>query len=194
MRNRCSHRSDGKVRMVKKCRTKLKALWERSHQELRNEPPHDIAHPLPQNPFLASFWIGSGLGWPERDFGIVGELCHVGARFKDPDAPIFMAPSAFFTSPDCPLEQCALWYLSNNWNKKCFATENFWKVSQQMLKCFFFPLPTYRMVEVSAEIALFWARKMGQQSQSLSSGNKTSAKSFGFPNDIHIIPEGNVGT
>ena len=31
-------------------------------------------------------------------------------------------------------------YLSNNWNKKSFARENFWKVSQQMLKCFsFFP-------------------------------------------------------
>jgi len=79
--------------MVKKCRTKLKALRERSHQELRNEPPHDIAHPLPPNPFLASLWIGSGLGWPERDFGVMGELCHVGARFEALDESVLTAPS-----------------------------------------------------------------------------------------------------
>ena len=28
--------------------------------ELGNDPPHDIDHPLPQNLFMASLWIGSG--------------------------------------------------------------------------------------------------------------------------------------
>ena len=58
---------------------------------------------------MASLWIGSGLGWPDRDFGIVGELCHVGAHFEALDALIFMAPSVspFFKSLDCPIQfQC----------------------------------------------------------------------------------------
>ena len=105
-----THRSDGKVRMVKKCRTKLKALWERSHQELQNEPPHDIAHPLPQNPFLASLIQTRSRGWPERDFGVIIHLCHVGARFEALDALIFIVPSVssciFFTLLDFPLERC----------------------------------------------------------------------------------------
>ena len=68
-----SHRSRGKSRDVKKCRAKLRALWKSAHQELRNEPPHDIAVRLPQNPFLASLWIGSGLGDPEAgQKGILG--------------------------------------------------------------------------------------------------------------------------
>ncbi len=46
-----------------------------------------------QKSVLASLWIEYGLGWPERDFGVVGELCHVGARFDDHDALIFMVPS-----------------------------------------------------------------------------------------------------
>ena len=49
---------------------------------------------------------------------------------------------------------------------------------------FFFPLPTYRMVEVSAEIALFWAQKRISNHRTSSSGNKMSPKSFDFPNDI----------
>ena len=31
---------------------------------------------------MATFWIGTGLGWPERDFGVVIALCHVGAHFE----------------------------------------------------------------------------------------------------------------
>ena len=38
-------------------------------------------------------WIGSGLGWPGMDFGVVGELCHVEAHFEALDALIFMVPS-----------------------------------------------------------------------------------------------------
>ena len=49
-----THRSGGKSRDVKKCR----APWKSAHQELRNEPPHDITERLPQNLFLASLWIG----------------------------------------------------------------------------------------------------------------------------------------
>ena len=44
---------------------------------------------------MALLWIRYGLGWPERDFGVVGELCHVGAHFEDLDALIFMALSDF---------------------------------------------------------------------------------------------------
>ena len=57
--------------------------------------PHDIVHRLPQNLFLAGLWMGSGLGWPERDFGVVGNLCHVGPFFEDLDTLIFMVPSDF---------------------------------------------------------------------------------------------------
>ncbi len=61
---------------------------------------------------MASLWIGSDLGWPERDFGVVGELSHVGAHFKVFDALIFMLIKSFdlrffYVSLDCPLEQCA---------------------------------------------------------------------------------------
>ena len=47
---------------------------------------------LPQDPFLASLWIGSGLGCPERNFGEVFELYHFGAHFEALDT-LFMAPS-----------------------------------------------------------------------------------------------------
>ena len=50
---------------------------------------------LLQNAFMASLWIASGLGWPERDVGVVDELCHVGTRFEALDAHIFMSPSYF---------------------------------------------------------------------------------------------------
>jgi len=88
-----SHRSRGQSRDVKKCKRKMRALWKPVLQELRTKPPIVIAHPLAQNSFVASPWMGSGLGWLERDFGVVGELCHVGVRFKALEALIFMAPS-----------------------------------------------------------------------------------------------------
>ena len=51
-------------------------------------------------------------GWPERDFGVVVQLYHVGARFEALDAMIFMAssvlPCIFFMFLDFPLEQCGL--------------------------------------------------------------------------------------
>jgi len=55
--------------------------------------PQNIAHQLPQNPSMASLWIRSGLGWPELDFVVFCELCHVGARFEAVGVLIFMAPS-----------------------------------------------------------------------------------------------------
>ena len=56
------------------------------------------------NPFLASLGIGSGLGWPEGDLGVMGELCHVGARFEALDVLIFIALSIspFFYVPRFP--------------------------------------------------------------------------------------------
>ena len=114
-----AHRSRYQSRDVKKCQWNLRAPWKSARQELRNEPPHDIAVWLPKNPFLASLWIRSGLGWPERDFGVVIQLCHVGARFEALGALIFMAPSdsigIFFTSLDCPQERCALIYKRGNY-------------------------------------------------------------------------------
>ena len=50
-------------------------------------------------------WIGPGLGWSERDFGVVGKLCHVEADFEALDALIFMAPAvlpSFFYVPRLP--------------------------------------------------------------------------------------------
>ena len=38
-------------------------------------------------------WIRRSRGWPERDFGVIVQLCHVGARFEALDALIFIAPS-----------------------------------------------------------------------------------------------------
>ena len=52
-------------------------------------------HRLPQNPFLVSLWIRSGLSWPERDFGVVIQLWHVGAHFEALGVLILMAPSDF---------------------------------------------------------------------------------------------------
>ena len=66
-----------------------------SAKELRKEPTHDVAHRQPQKPFMGSLWIGSGLGWPERDFGAIVQLCHVGARFEALDALIFIITSVF---------------------------------------------------------------------------------------------------
>ena len=45
---------------------------------------------------MASLWIRSGIGWPERDFGATIQLCQVGARFEALDELVFMAPSEFF--------------------------------------------------------------------------------------------------
>ena len=114
-----AHRSRWQSRDVKKCQWNLRAPWKSARQELRNEPPHDIAVWLPQNPFLASLIQTWSRGWPERDFGVVIQLCHVGARFEALDTLIFMAPSdfigIFFTSLDCPLERCGwvglLWWV-----------------------------------------------------------------------------------
>ena len=55
-------------------------------------------------------WIRRSRGWPERDLGVIIQLCPVGARFEVLDALIFIAPSVssciFFTSLDFPLERC----------------------------------------------------------------------------------------
>ena len=45
---------------------------------------------------MASLWIRSGLGWPERDFEVVIQTYQVGARFEALDELIFMAPLEFF--------------------------------------------------------------------------------------------------
>ena len=42
-------------------------------------------------------WIGSGLGWPERNFGVTEQLCDVGACFKALDESTLTAPSV----PSC---------------------------------------------------------------------------------------------
>ena len=73
-----------------------------AHQELRNEPPDDIAHQQPQIPSLTSLLLGSGVGWSERDFGVVGKLCHVEADFEALDALIFMAPAVLPCIFLCP--------------------------------------------------------------------------------------------
>ena len=56
---------------------------------------------------MASLLIGSGLGWPERDFGVVGELCHVGAHFEALDFHEALSFTLhFLRSLDFPLEPC----------------------------------------------------------------------------------------
>jgi len=105
------HCSDSKVRMVKKCNAKLRALWERAHHYLQNKPPHDIAVPLPQNPFLArpaSLWISQFRSWSQRDFGVVGELCG-GSFWRSQCARSHSALSFalhFFTILTLLLERC----------------------------------------------------------------------------------------
>ena len=42
---------------------------------------------------MASLWIRSGLGWPERDFEVVIQTYQVGAHFEALDELVFMAPS-----------------------------------------------------------------------------------------------------
>ena len=62
---------------------------------------------------MASLWIKSGLGWPEWDFGVVGDLFHVGACFEDFDALVFMAPSllpCIFLRPQiAPWKMCPVY-------------------------------------------------------------------------------------
>jgi len=75
------------------------------HQELRNENPHKIAHPLPLITFMASLWIRL----TRKGLGVVGELCHVVAHFGALKRWFLWRPLfrlAFFTSLDRPLEQC----------------------------------------------------------------------------------------
>jgi len=67
------------------------------HQELRNELQHDIAVRWPPNSFLASLWIKSGLGWPERDFGVAVQLCHVESCFEAVDESFLTAPLVLYS-------------------------------------------------------------------------------------------------
>ena len=102
-----THHSRGQSRDVKKSKAKLRVPWKSAHQELLNEPSHDIAHRLPQNPLtrwfswrpqisLAFFYIPrlpSGTMWRSwcDDFhGALSFALH------------------FFTSLDCPLERCEI--------------------------------------------------------------------------------------
>ena len=76
-------------------------------------------------------------GWPERDFGVMVQLCHVGARFEALDALIFIAPSVssciFFTFLDFPLERCEsqkkVWLL---WENSVIRAAFFWRFFRQL--------------------------------------------------------------
>ncbi len=50
---------------------------------------------------MASLWNGSGLGLPKRNFEVVGDVSHVGARFEALEKSILKAhslsPGIFFT-------------------------------------------------------------------------------------------------
>jgi len=70
--------------------------WKPELQGLWNEPQHDIAHRLPQNPFLASLIQNPSRGWQQRNFGLVGELYQLGALFEALEALVFIAPSFSF--------------------------------------------------------------------------------------------------
>ena len=64
---------------------------------------------------MASLWIRSGLGWPERDFEVVIQTYQVGAHFEALDELVFMAPSdlrCIFLSP----EPFRLSYVCNLYN------------------------------------------------------------------------------
>ena len=76
-------------------KTCFTASLKRAHQELGNETPLAIAVRLSHYPFLASLWFRSGLVWPERDNGVVGQLCQVGAHFEALNEAVFMVPSEF---------------------------------------------------------------------------------------------------
>jgi len=62
------------------------------HKELRNEHPLDVSLQLPPNLFMASLWIRSGLGWPQRDFGVT-QTHQVRARFEPLDEGILIVLS-----------------------------------------------------------------------------------------------------
>ena len=100
-------------------------------------PPIEKAHPLPQNPFMAILIQTQSRGWPERDLGVMGELCHVGAHFEALDESVLTAPSVssciFFTILTLPSERCAQpqhWFLKAMFskmliNKFCLFPNNF---------------------------------------------------------------------
>ena len=114
-----SHRSREKSRDVKKCKAKLKAPWKSAHQELRNEPPHDIGVRLPKKSFsgqpMDRVWIRGSRGWPERDFGGNRTAMSCGASFRSSWCADFHGAFCFalnfFMSMDFPLEWCVKWGL-----------------------------------------------------------------------------------
>ena len=102
-----------KVVMAKKAGLNWKCYEITLTKSFETSPPHDIAVPLPQNSFLASLWIGSGLGWPERDFGVMGGLYHVGARFEALDESVLTVPWIFFRL------EIVFFMVKNKWREMC---------------------------------------------------------------------------
>jgi len=61
-----------------------------AHQELRNEPSHDIPVRLYQNPYLP---YPNNIGLGPKDFEVGVEDYHVGVRVKANNEPLFHGPS-----------------------------------------------------------------------------------------------------
>ena len=103
--------SGSNVRMVKKCKANLKALWECPRQELQNEPPLGIAVRLPQNPLMASLIQRLAI---KGIFGVVVQLYQVGSCFEGLIEGVLVAPSdlpwIFFTSLTFLPEWCGSIY------------------------------------------------------------------------------------
>ena len=101
-----SHRSRGKFRKVKKMQDESEGAMKISALRASKRAPtwHSctVAPKSLSGQPLDRVWIRRSRGWPERDFGVMVQLCHVGARFEALNVLIFMEPSdssCFFLSP-----------------------------------------------------------------------------------------------
>ena len=116
-----SHRSRGKSRKVKKMQDETEGAMKISARRASKRAPTWYSCTITPKSLsgqpLDRVWIRRSRGWPERDFGVMVQLCHVGARFEALDALIFIAPSVssciFFTFLDFPLERCAVSLVTN---------------------------------------------------------------------------------
>ena len=79
----------------KKCKAKVRTSSSRASKRAPTLHSCTVTPKSLSGQSLDRFWIGSGLSWPERDFGVVSELFPVGACFEALDAMIFIAPSDF---------------------------------------------------------------------------------------------------
>ena len=108
--NHATHRSRGKSRKVKKMQDETEGAMKISARRASKRAPTWYSCTITPKSLsgqpLDHLIQTRSRGWPERDFGVIVQLYHVGARFEALRALIFIAPSVssciFFYVPRFP--------------------------------------------------------------------------------------------